>query len=126
VTPEQFEISTEAREADGRRVCVVKVGGEIDLSNADQLATALRSAGSEDGAAVILDLERVSFMDSSGLAALLTANRELEGQLAVIVADQSALKRLFSIAGVEPHLQIVISEEEALAALIRSEANASG
>ena len=52
--------------ADGRRTLAVE--GEIDLSNADELAAAAREALA--AGPVLLDLRKVAFMDSSGIRVL--------------------------------------------------------
>ena len=114
---ERFEITTEGQSAEDGELAVVRVTGEIDIANAEQLSTALRSPQCADAVGVALDLSRVSFMDSSGLAALLTATRELEGRLVVVIDENSAVARLFEIAEVEGHVRTASSEAEALAAL---------
>lgn len=49
----------------------VEVSGEIDLSNADRMAAALSEAAAADGSGVVADLTLCSFIDSSGVRALL-------------------------------------------------------
>jgi anti-sigma B factor antagonist len=51
------------------------VGGEIDMDTTAQLSEAVRSALSCHPAQVIIDLAAVTFLGSSGLRALLTAQR---------------------------------------------------
>ena len=48
----------------------IRLAGEIDISNVDQFATAL-SPQVRDGNHVVLDCERLAFIDSTGMAALL-------------------------------------------------------
>jgi anti-anti-sigma factor len=59
-----------ARDASGARV--VKLIGEIDLSNADALGETL-AGFTGDGGHLIIDLSALEFMDSSGIAMLLRA-----------------------------------------------------
>jgi anti-sigma B factor antagonist len=58
----------------GRRpdgAVVLTATGEIDMSNAATFATALTSAGDESpGNPFVVDLTRVEYIDSAGLAAL--------------------------------------------------------
>ncbi|WP_250031178.1 STAS domain-containing protein [Paractinoplanes maris] len=58
----------------GRRpdgAVVLTATGEIDMSNAAAFATALTSAdGESDGAPFVVDLTRVEYIDSAGLAVL--------------------------------------------------------
>src|SRR3954471_15175023 len=54
--------------------CCVAVAGEVDVESAPRMRDALlRSIAEEE--AVILDLGAVSFLDSSGLAALIVVDR---------------------------------------------------
>jgi anti-anti-sigma factor len=59
-----------ARDASGARV--VKLIGEIDLSNADMLGDTLAGFAG-DGDHLVIDLSALQFMDSSGIAMLLRA-----------------------------------------------------
>jgi anti-anti-sigma factor len=52
----------------------VSVAGELDLASADEFSRAVRSGLAAGG--VIIDLRKVSFMDSAGVRALNTALRE--------------------------------------------------
>lgn len=58
----------------GLRVTVV---GELDLASAPRLSTALAPEAVQGASEVVLDLERVSFIDSSALRALVVAGRNL-------------------------------------------------
>jgi anti-sigma B factor antagonist len=55
----------------------VAVAGEVDAETAPQLRDALLAALA-DAEAVVVDLDSVTFMDSSGLSALLVAHRAAE------------------------------------------------
>ena len=78
---------------------VVRAQGEVDLNNAEQLATGLRSAHGSDEP-VILDLIGVPFMDSSGLRVLLLACEELGDRLALVMSPGSPIASLLDLAGV--------------------------
>ena len=66
--PERPELSVEVRPgAQGGRT-VVAADGEVDLTSADRLAAAVREALAQGP--VLLDLEQVTFMDSSGIRVL--------------------------------------------------------
>ena len=112
-----LSINTDTRAAGDGVVATVRVSGEIDLANADRLASALLSPDCVDASAVVLDLTEVSFIDSSGLAALLTGRKALDSRLAVVLDEGSPVTRLFEIAGLESHLRTASSESAALAAL---------
>jgi anti-anti-sigma factor len=74
----EFEVSRE------EGVGHVRISGEVDLSVADDLATALRIAGS-DGGDVVVDLSELSFMDSSGVDVLQAAAHALRGGRRLVV-----------------------------------------
>jgi anti-sigma B factor antagonist len=54
---------------------IVEVVGQIDLSNADLLASQIREAEETDAARIVLDLGGLEFIDSTGLKELLIAQR---------------------------------------------------
>lgn len=86
----------------GKRVVVA--GGEVDLAVADRLAAAC--AGEEEP---IVDLSAVSFIDSSGLGALLKAGRD---SAVTLVAPSTPVLRLLEITKVGDRFRIVDSVEE--------------
>jgi anti-sigma B factor antagonist len=63
-------------------VCVATLSGEIDLSNRDAVAEQLQAAA-DSGRHLVVDLDRLSYLDSSGISMLF----ELHGQLSA--ADRS-------------------------------------
>jgi anti-sigma B factor antagonist len=67
-----FNIQTE-RDGD---VMVLTASGEIDLSVAEDFGDELRRALSSGALSVVLDLQQVSFLDSTGLGVLLAAVEE--------------------------------------------------
>jgi len=83
----------------------LQLEGELDAHGAPELQRVL-SESITNGAVVKVDLTEVSFVDSSGLAALLDARGRLEaagGSLHVVGASEAAT-RLFTITGVSHHL----------------------
>lgn len=93
---------TKGRGPDGRTR--LHVAGELDAHTAPEFADAFDDVA--DGAAVELDLTDVSFLDSSGLAALLEARRRLDsaGGSLVVTAASPAVARLLELTGVSEHL----------------------
>jgi len=86
-------------EASGSHVAIA-VQGEIDAATADTLKRALDAVESTDCRTVIVDLAQVSFMDSSGLQALLVGRRELaRHDIELLLRNpQPQAQRLFQIA----------------------------
>jgi anti-anti-sigma factor len=95
---------------------LISVSGEMDITNAarlDSLAGKLRRSGEP----LVLDLGKLTFMDSSGLNVLLhlhKASREEGGGLHVVGLQQRPA-RLLKITGMEQALHIHSSVDEAVA-----------
>ncbi|MFL6206955.1 MAG: STAS domain-containing protein [Acidimicrobiales bacterium] len=91
----------------------LRVSGEVDLVSAPPLLDSILCAGiaAPDGQRIIVDLGDVSFIDSSGLAALVDANRRLadRGQQLVVANPGSGVWRIFTLAGID---QILVVDRE--------------
>jgi anti-anti-sigma factor len=100
---------------------VLVVDGELDLATAPQLtstAMALVDAGASD---LIIDAQRLTFCDSSGLTAFVRIANRLEpssGRVA-IVGPQAIVRRVLEISGLVETLVVVDSVNDAAAALAR-------
>ncbi|MGH8928274.1 MAG: STAS domain-containing protein [Acidimicrobiia bacterium] len=96
---------------------IITPAGEIDLATVGQLEDELNSAIAEDVKHVVVDLTEVTFMDSTGLRALLSAHQSLGGagrRLALVVAG-GPVDRLLEISGVGQSIEIFSSIEAATA-----------
>jgi anti-sigma B factor antagonist len=96
---------------------IVSVSGEIDLATANELRErllALVAAGSVD---VILDLDRVAFVDSTGLGALVATRRRFQvaGGLLVLVCSVPLVLRLLRVTSLDRVLPVHRDLESALA-----------
>lgn len=106
VAAELFSISFEERECDA----LVSFGGEMDMATVGPATKALSDAVTSHGR-VIVDLRKVTFMDSSGLTVLLAA-RNLSsdpGRLVVVTAPAGQVHRLLTTTGVERLLTVTHS-----------------
>ena len=65
-----------ARDASG--ALVIRLAGEIDMSNADTLARAFDELVANGTDSVVIDLTALDFMDSSGIAMLLRVTAGVE------------------------------------------------
>ena len=95
---------------------VISPSGEIDLATVGQLEDALAASG--DGSTdVAVDLMGVTFMDSTGLRALLAANQNLSesGRRLVLIVNGGPVDRMLDISGVGQTLAIFQSMEAATA-----------
>lgn len=83
--------------------CRLTVSGEIDLLTSPKLVVAGREALWRGDIRITVDLSEVTFMDSSGLAALLNLHRSVgraSGHLTVICPD-GPVRRMFGVTGTE-------------------------
>jgi anti-sigma B factor antagonist len=89
---------------------VVRLEGEIDISNAAALAAGLRQALSADGSApeLVVDLAQLSFIDARGLAALVEGRRlaDLSGTTMVLTHPSGLVRRLLQITGLAAVLPV--------------------
>ena len=63
----------------------VRVSGELDLRTAPQLVSAVESLAGTEVHRVVVDLSRVTFIDSSGVSALCLAKAKLDVDGTVLV-----------------------------------------
>jgi anti-anti-sigma factor len=85
-----------------------RLEGELDMATADDLSRLLRDASTE-GDPIVLDFSGVSFMDSSGLRALLERAGQANGDGPVVILNPSAQVRRvldISIPGGTPGLEV--------------------
>jgi anti-sigma B factor antagonist len=81
-------------------VRVVEVSGDFDLEVTEEFLEFARGAA-EDCTALEVDLEQVSFIDSSGLSALLRLRAEVDGRGIPLrlLNLRPAVRRVFAITG---------------------------
>ncbi|MEO5841720.1 MAG: STAS domain-containing protein [Acidimicrobiales bacterium] len=104
---EVHEDATSARFApfrDDAGVCVLRVAGEVDMSNAAQLRSAVDAMLAENPQRLVLDVRELTFMDSSGLAVLLQAAVKIEAL--ILRHAQRSIVRLIETTGVTSVLQV--------------------
>jgi len=95
-------------------VLVVAASGECDLAEAPRLEeTLVGLARSRSSCEVLLDLGDVTYLDSSGIAALWRANVVLDGAgcTLVLVSPSEAVRRVLSLTDVEKWLEVRESAE---------------
>lgn len=88
---------------------LVAIQGELDLSHASELKELL-SRELSDGRTVVLDLSAVRFIDSTGLAAIVTTlnhSKDSDSALQVCTELQPQAYRLMELTGILPLLQFV-------------------
>src|SRR2546430_1598447 len=77
--PRVSELARIDAERSGSR-CVVRVAGEIDISNATEVAREIESSIPTDCDRVVLDLAGTAYLDSSGISLLLRLAERLRAR----------------------------------------------
>jgi anti-anti-sigma factor len=90
--------SIDLSERDG--FTVAAIDGEIDISNSIELETELSHAVPNDARGLVLDLSRVTFIDSSGIRTLFDLAARLGGHqqlLHLVLPEGSHLRRTLAL-----------------------------
>jgi anti-sigma B factor antagonist len=100
------------------RSVVIAPEGELDLHASRALSPQLSAAAEQsDLSLLVVDLSAVTFIDSSGLGAILQAHRRLSRQgrrVTVVVPKGSAAAVVLELAGLSSVLTLAQSREAAL------------
>jgi len=96
---------------------VVRLSGELDLSNAAEVGRTLDDACARDPDRLVVDLGDVTFIDSTGLGVLTAARLKLRSRNALLLLrPQLETRRALEISGLSRQMPIFDSLEQALAA----------
>ena len=90
----------------GPRVSLI---GELDVQNVEIAEAALRLAEEAEGALeIVLDLERLTFIDSTGIAWIIAAMRRnaVDGDRLRATGTTPAVERVFQMTGIAPRLSL--------------------
>lgn len=87
---------------------LVKVAGEVDVSNASELRDAINAKLPETTGELVVDLADVPYIDSTGIGVLVGAAHRARGQGAMLVVarPQRNVARVLGMLGVEKDLNI--------------------
>jgi anti-sigma B factor antagonist len=102
---EILEVTSEDRDG------LVHVGlvGELDLSTVAKVQEELRRVEASAPPTLVLDLSKLTFLDSTGLRCIVTADERARdgGRRIVIVRGPDSVQRVFSITRLEERLEMV-------------------
>ena len=98
-------------------VVVVAASGELDAFTAPELSQAFASVVGEDR--IVVDLETVSFLDSTALGVVVRAIREIDERSgkSLIVLPTGSARRIFEITTLDRVLAVSPSRASAVATL---------
>ncbi len=95
---------------------MLSLHGELDLASAPLLEHELQDVDLGARGTVVLDLQELEFIDSTGLRTILASQervRELGGVFAV-TRGSAQVQRLLAITRADEHLQVLASPDELL------------
>ncbi len=99
-----LEISSEITDAKA----IIRIEGEVDVSNASELRDALDTALADGAKEVEADFAEVAYIDSTGIGVLVgAAHRAQEsGSVFVVANPQKNVERVFTLLGVDKDLNV--------------------
>lgn len=83
-------------------VATLRLTGEIDLTTVDQLCDAITNEIKRDEvAAVLVDLDQVTFLDSTGIAALIRGGQaaDRQGKRIAVTNAHGPVRRVLDVTG---------------------------
>ncbi|MBI4733908.1 MAG: STAS domain-containing protein [Rubrobacteridae bacterium] len=110
-----MDLKIESRETDG--VGVLMLEGEVDVYTAPKLKSRMIDFVDEGKYKIVIDLQKVEFMDSSGLGVLVGGLKRVkshDGSIALVCTHENILK-IFRITGLVKVFPIYSTDEEAIA-----------
>jgi anti-anti-sigma factor len=87
----------------------IAVSGEIDIANAGEVEQELVRVEASDASAIVLDLSEVTFMDSTTVRLLLTADARSrhDGRRLALRRPSASVRRVLRLVGIEDRLPYV-------------------
>ena len=110
-----MDLSLETHDINGHTI--IEVGGEVDVYTAPMLrdeVTELIHCGRHQ---LVIDMDKVDFLDSSGLGVLIGAHKKVraDGGSLQLICNQERLLKIFRITGLTSVFNIQHSQAEAVA-----------
>lgn len=87
-------------------VHTIALAGELDLASAAEVEAELRRVEATDAEAIVLDLSRLTFIDSTGIRLVVTADARsrADANRLSLLRGPAAIQRVFTITGVADRL----------------------
>jgi len=97
------------------RGIVLRLGGELDLYNAEELRGVLGDAIASSPERIVIDMTDVEFIDSTALGVLIEARSKLGRDGLALAAPQLDTRRTLQVSGLDRHLPVHDTVADALA-----------
>jgi anti-sigma B factor antagonist len=93
---------------------ILALSGELDMASAELLEQALESAELQSTPMILLDLQQIEFIDSTGLRSVLVALERCRArhQEFAITPGSQQVQRLLSVTGLGEHVPTVPAPDE--------------
>ncbi len=114
---DDVDLSLDTRHENGHTI--IEVGGEIDVYTAPKLRDQISELVADGNYSIVIDLEKVDFLDSTGLGVLVGGLKKLrahDGSMQLICTQERLLK-IFRITQLAKVFSIYESQADALAAV---------
>lgn len=98
---------------------IAHLEGEVDLSNVDEIRTALVDAVLHQTECLILDLTETTYLDSTGIRLLFELAERLEGrrqQMRLVVNDAALVRRVIELTQLDQRVPIDATVAQAIEA----------
>ncbi len=111
-----MDLSLETRQENGRTI--IEVGGEIDVYTAPKLRECITNLVDEGQVDLVIDLEQVEFMDSTGLGVLVGIYHRLRARDGTMsfMGVNDRVRRVFHVTQLTKIFVLHRSLEDAIAA----------
>ena len=108
-------LEVETRRGEGLAHVVLR--GELDLSTVEKVESELAALEEGQAQLLVLDLSGLTFLDSTGLRLMVTADQraQKDGRRLVIVKGPETVQRVFSITKLDETLEMVDDVSEVAA-----------
>ena len=97
-------------------VVVLALEGAVDIHAAPEFKALLLASVERGKRQVIVDLTKVTFLDSSGLGVLVSGSKQAQKGSLAIVCDDEPMMNVFAMVGVDRIFAVFASRAAALAA----------
>jgi anti-sigma B factor antagonist len=84
---------------------VIALSGELDLATADSLTRLIRDVEESEIGGIVVDLSKLTFVDSSGLQALLTARSRIGARISFLPSRHDAVTRVLALTETDQLLE---------------------
>jgi anti-anti-sigma factor len=104
--------------SDRGRVVVAQLTGEVDLSNAEMIETAILEATPNHAVALILDVTALGYLDSAGIHLVYKLREKLRARaqaLRLVIPAESPANDALRLAGVPRNIETAETLDAALA-----------